>query len=620
MTREVFPIVFNRGTIICKLLAFISLMTVSAALIVLFLTEPATGYEISIYSVYPYSFWLLILTSIALGILILVVEASSLKESNWWLVGLTIVMVSNNTIFLLPLFRGYFTIDNYGVGNTDNLQHIGFIRDIQITGHFGAPMSSGENFYPAFHILILFMASITHINIELMLLFSSPFIYILYLVWLYLLSKEMTKDHNQSLLVTAFGSVPIFGSLYLVMKPMVFSFFILPLFLFLYFSSKESEAISCKVSFILLLITMPFYHPITGGIALLIVVLLCQASSHISERGIPTKKEKLNKLFERTIPFILFITWFSWLSLFRMFRWQAVAIWEALQGIGTSEASYSLLLGYNPIIPKLKIDEWLLHTTKTLGPVALYITLSVALLPNLLVKRKKSFAENHPFLLFLVLLFVIYILLIPASFLFSYAIGFVRMLLYTIFASILINGIALGSLLKYSKKRWAVFVLIILVLFISLPITVFNVHSSPWVLRANPQITHAEVWGMSWFMNYDSKEFLIDETFFKQQIMAMGLRGLQNIPFNIRKWPDSLAPDHFGYLRHDNYGALYKQDRYFISNTLSRIFYESVLPQYTHSWRWTPEDFKHLENDLTVDKVYCNVGFEVFYVRGIKQD
>jgi hypothetical protein len=604
-------------------LAVVAIVAIIFALIIVFLTGSAARYEISIYSTYPLSFWLLIITSLTLGIFILLIEAFCSRESNWWLMGLTIVMLSNSIIFLLPLFRGYFTIDNYGYGSTDYLQHIGFARDIQQTGHLGSPMSPGENFYPAVHILIVFLAYTTNVNIEPLFILSRPFFYAFYLVSLYLLAQKLTKNRKYGLLTIVFGSVPIFQSLHLVMIPMMTSFFLLPFLLFLYFSSMGiSNKTPCyKISFLLLLLAMPFYHPINGGISLLIVFLSLIVSPYIYKILLFSEKIRnslyeLRRLHNWNPLIILFTSWFIWFSSFNFFKWNVVALYKALQGIGASESMHSLIFGTHIIVPKLPVTEWLIHTLKTSGAHILYLLLSAPLPFRLFILRKKDLPEQlQPYLVFLCLLYVIFLTAVPITFFFPHAIGFCRMLLYPIFASTFINGVISGSLLA-RKPRLALAITVTVVL-ITLPISILNIHSSPWVLRANPQVTHAEVQGMSWFLSHRNEELLIDQTFFNQRIMSVGLLGAQNIPSKIRTWEDSFAPDHFGYHKQNTYGSSYKLDRYFLSNTLSRIFYESILPRYQNSWRWTPEDFNRLERDPTVSRIYSNGDFEVFYVRGV---
>lgn len=95
----------NEGDIPIKIVSVIAFIFITFALIIIARTPPASGYELSIYYAYPWYFWYFFCISIICGILILIHQAFTEQESNWWLIGLCIVIFSN-TIFLgLPFLE-----------------------------------------------------------------------------------------------------------------------------------------------------------------------------------------------------------------------------------------------------------------------------------------------------------------------------------------------------------------------------------------------------------------------------------------------------------------------------------------------------------------------------------
>ncbi|KAF5431156.1 putative membrane protein [Candidatus Methanophagaceae archaeon] len=117
---------------ITKILAIIAFIFIISVLAIIAKTPPVSGYELSIYDAYPWPFWMFICISISCGIIILIHQAVSEQEqkSNWWLIGLCIVILSNAIFLGLPFFRGYYI---YPTG--DALSHLGWMKDIITTGH-----------------------------------------------------------------------------------------------------------------------------------------------------------------------------------------------------------------------------------------------------------------------------------------------------------------------------------------------------------------------------------------------------------------------------------------------------------------------------------------------------
>ena len=250
---------------ILKILSILSSTFLGLAIYVIIITPPASGYELSIYDSYPLYFWFFIIGSIACGICILVLQAFSQQESNWWLIGFYEILLTNLCILLLPIFRGYAI---YGRG--DPLHHIGNIRDILSTGHLWS-----ENFYPVIHILAAGIVHITSLDMLLVVKMLPPLFTILYIVSIYLLATSLTKSRRHTLLITAFGSILLYRIETVVLTPTYQSFFLLPFVLFLYNKAQmqSMKSISYTVLYILVLFFVLFFHPVIV-MALILIFLL----------------------------------------------------------------------------------------------------------------------------------------------------------------------------------------------------------------------------------------------------------------------------------------------------------------------------------------------------------
>ena len=158
------------GNKIIKIIAIIAFIFIILALMIIARTPPASGYEISIYDAYPWHFWFFIIASIACGICIMVRQAFAEQKSNWWSMGLFIIIFTNLIIILLPVFRGYF-ISSGG----DEITHLGLIKDIALAGRTGK-----ENIYPISHILSISLSYISGLNPRLIIKILPAIFYLIY--------------------------------------------------------------------------------------------------------------------------------------------------------------------------------------------------------------------------------------------------------------------------------------------------------------------------------------------------------------------------------------------------------------------------------------------------------
>ena len=584
------------------------------ALTVILATPRANGYEISIYAAYPPYFWLLLILSLASGVFILVRQAFAEDRSHLWVAGFAVILTTASVVLLLPLLRGYAF---YGRG--DPLHYLGNVKDIQSTGHFGAEKTVGENFYPASHDLVANISYVTGLDPKLLLMLLPTLFFAFYAVSIYLLSRVLTNSHRQSLMLTAFGSLPLFGWMQSAFFPSCLTFFLLPFLLFLYYRARQpsSRTVEFAALFVLVLLSMPFFHPANGGPFLAIVLLSLCVGEWICKRsqqgcvGTSSPDVPILRGLSLNPTTILIVVWFLWFSSTRMFELSVQEIYKVLTFSGSETQAF---LERGPVSLSLLIRAWLL----SYGPLILYSGLAVTVgfraCTGLFFRQGKA----EPKQVGLFVMFAIFVVLFLLAALGALRFGSPRLWIYIIFSAALLSGLGLHDLLKGGLlKRLRVPIVTVLLVAAGV-MGMLSVHPSPLTYGSNQQITAMDLDGARWFFDHDSEELLIDELAFIQRYYVAAVKGSRVWPRNVRDVVPEEArrpPEHFGYDRGQTYGEASDKDRYFISDKLSRAWYaEGLVRRYETFSLWTPEDFERLEEDSTVSRVYSNGEFETFYI------
>jgi len=154
-------------------------------------------------------------------------------------------------------------------------------------------------------------------------------------------------------------------------------------------------------------------------------------------------------------------------------------------------------------------------------------------------------------------------------------------------------------------------IIIIIAVFMN---SALKLYPSRYVLKANWQITRAEIAGTDWF--------------FYNRDISMPLAGLEVDPNGLGYFllPPAEREEHkrveiltlvwhFGYDEHYTLGESYTRNTYLAFSEAGRAMYRDVVPEVAE-FRLLPSDFEKLEQDPSVDKLYSNGGFDVYYVHG----
>lgn len=605
-----------------KIVMITGFILVMFILLIIIITPIASGYEINIYNMYPLYFWFLVSFSILCGSMVIVRRAFEENRSDLWKIGFSLILLTNLIVLLLPFFRGYLTF-----GRGDVLSHVGFTKDILVLGHTLPAGTAGENIYPALHTLLASLVFTTGLSPETLSLILTPVVMVFYIVSIFLLIRVLTNNKNASLIVLAFGSLLMFKPNNLMLTPSIIAFFLLPITLFLFYITRKRVRTSISnysIIFLIFIILIPFLHPGEGTIFLMIIILLIGLSLSIYKYlNISEKEYHLNKFFNiknsLNILLILFITWFTWFTSFSVYLQQAKRTINWLfYGNGITTAfQYSNILGRT----NMSLSQFINLITVTYGQDLIYLVVSTvicAYILKMVISKKKL---NFEIFTFGSLFFITMVLLVFFYFN-EFGLDFNREMKYIIFIATILNGLALFTFFNRSKYKKLGMTLIILLLFTSSTIAIFNTFGSPITKSPNFQVTNMDVMGMRWFLDNRNESLPINSIDpFTNARLVNELRGMQLRGVTILDL--KTAPEHFNYTNKTTFGGSFQASsnpqgyNYFIDWKLTRIVYPSIFPEYKDQWKFTPEDFYKLNNeDPTVNLVYSDGEFWVYFVVG----
>ena len=593
---------FGNETIQLKIIAIIAFIFITLALTIIAKTPPAGGYEVSIYAAYPWYFWFFIISAISLGMLIQTKYIFSQKESNFWYLGLFVVVFTTIIILLLPIFRDYYTI-----GRGDLPTHLGYIKGIIDTSH-----ASVNNFYPVIHIFGTYIVYITNISLGKLPPLISTLFYILYVGGFYLLGSAISKNRRQHALITILVTPLFYMSLMLIIFPSFQSLVLIPLILYLYHKSRgaNTKNVSFAICTIIVLFALVYFHPITALYLIVILLVFC-LFNHFYSIIPPYIREKIQeerKIIGKsinltTIAIILFLFWYlSYSAIVQSFR----KVTEFLvQGGEPTEA----VAGYyvNKVVEAgPTIYEFVKAFVNNYGAIVMLLLFCVFCiiywLKNVLSRKDKTPSSYTEW---------VYIMIWVVSFsivffeMFAYAVEFnpIRNIRLLILVSTILTGLLFYNLIERHisargqwKKLGSLF-LVFIVLTSSL--CILNVYPAPQAARSNPQVTEMEVSRFNWFADHFNNDIQVASSYSnKLRRFSSMLYPVHRVRFNETK-----LPQHFGYDKYESVAEVYDFNEVYILYNIIELRYPY---KYTKDVYYNEDDIFKLGLDSSVAKIYSN--------------
>ena len=497
--------VFIGHTSVEKILFTIAFICILLISLVIFFTPHATEYELSIYYAYPFYFWGLAVTAISCGIGILIRQAFTVNKSLWWLGGLLIVIITNSIVLGLPFFRGY-TFFPAG----DAMSHIGIMKDIVLTGHFGS-----NNFYPILHILGVCLLNISGLADNVVVNILVILWNIVFLFGIYLLSSVLANRKGQALLITTFACPLIFSNLHTLIHPSMISIYLLPLLLYFYYRDLllNNHKIANKISLILLAILITFTHPVTSLFAI-IMILTLNTSLMAYRRLFKVSGNIANNIFNNRSNFnillIMIVVYGAWYLTFVWIQNDIKSVYDFFTASGSNESLLTHQTARLSIFGISKGQTIILIFYKY-GVILLYSFVSIMVLINLTITTMRHRTLSN-------ISFGLSVLFIVATgfSLFS-LIGFTGeyepiriarffllvapMLMGQVIYLVITNNHKFVNFSEMGLKSKLYLGIISIVIMIAGCLSIFNVYSSPWTMTGNWQVSNMDIEGTKWFFH-----------------------------------------------------------------------------------------------------------------------
>ena len=607
MTKAV---VLNQRNIFCILYILCLLLDIFALIIAK--SSPSVGYESSIYESTPIIFWVSIILSIICGVITIIyyIFSENLDQSKLWMGGLFLIILSYTMCLSLFIIRGYYM----WCMNGDPSTHIRYVSQILTTGNVPTQL-----FYPALHIYTSQILLLSNINIVTLHKILPLFFGILYIPFIYLLSKSIFSDKNQIILSTIVGSTFVNGW-YLNFIPNGLSNLYFPLLLFIILKINSVKDVRWEILALIMVFFYPIFHLIPT-LALIIFISTLSLSNSILNKMSNTKVDTDKKFgfsgFKLTLLILLLIWGITWISSFYLWDYVIKNLYTLINEGGSTQITslvkninYANGYGYNVIELALKTNG---------GPL-IYMLITIVSLP-IFWRHKNNERLSNLFSLYGPLFFISLSIVI---FYFSNVLfSPLRIVTYTTMICTPFVGFCLYYLIskiKVEPKRVYIisFIGLVFLLFIVWINGILTLYPSPYTLGTSYQTTVSEVDGTSWL--FENKNLSLETTGmtiapfrYGEFLLTDEQRMIQNLHENS---PDYLkVPYHFGYDNNSLLSSHYNQSLYMGINERDKRIYVDVVPEVADI-RWVPEDFEKLNDDMSLKKIYSSKKFEIFHING----
>lgn len=572
------------------------------------------GYEISIYDEYPMYFWYLIIFCIFICQMIIIFNAfSETASAISWKAAFIGIILCNSIVVLLPLIRGYALL-----GSGDVLTHMGYMLDIQHTGHIG------NNTYPISHILGAISQEVCGFNLNVTALLYPSIFYIFFSLSCYLLFKIVLDNRTSIFIGMVLAPLMYFGNSNVLFLPQGFANFFVPFFLYLFYLYYKSKYNSANYALMLICVSIfiTFVHPLTSLFIIIVLAIYDLTSRLIKRLNLSFESNDKTSLQIMLIMIVIFFTWQSYAYILlgtfkRVYAWFYVEAGEPTR--------FEI---YSQIISEVKPDIFFIIKSFIFSS-DLYglrlLLMSIGVISTFIVLKMwkdKKFCMNEFRLMCLMIFSICFSIYIVSQFI-IYDVGYVRCVHYAAIFSIILTPLALGNLLKRRDIMSIRYIKLLFIVFtvLSLCITylsVFCVYTSPIIRSYGQHVTDSQLIGMNTFFEKRSEILRIIDGGISASRMKDALYGSKELQ-NVVYYANSSIPYHFNYTSSLLFGDYYGKPVYVIISKVFRISSSKINPEYPERWRFNQTDFFMLENDKSVSKVYSNQELDIYLLNPISE-
>jgi hypothetical protein len=557
----------QRYLILASTLSFL-LLTVA---IVFVYNNPMIGYEFSVYRSSPLIFWIAIIISLIIGILLFYVNYG--RNRALWAVGLFQILFSNFIFVTHYLYKGFIYIERF-----DSLTYVGYAKDIAILGNIPY-----YNFYPMGSIIAFSTGAITGQSLVLMSQIFPAIFLTAYSIGILCWSRKFS---TKPLFVTSMmlASIPIFFAWYVpTMYHETWCVLMLPFFFFILWLGTSGNPWP-KILAGIMMVFFIIGHPlVAAGVLLILIVIL----------GTEYMMKSKNRMVP--IPLVLY-------SMLLFLLW----IWQNASLLASTEDFVYQLLGLMTGGSTASTAE---NMASSIGISSALKTILVLTIDDIIfviltiwmgTKILRSGWKNHPmtvvfacFLLGSVFLVVIMLFtfthtpfrMINLNFIMIFTIPIVGYLLYTF----------------RSERKVALSRLVTMLILFCLVCTVFTVFQDPIENYPNSSITRSEVVGSDFLINAREGELTIYCIQTQPSRFASFIYGeVYNEENPEFQFGQHLTTEHFNsFLKSNDTGG-----------TVFLTFSTYDVDAYTKTWaatdKFNSNDFDNLDLSTSVNHIYTN--------------
>jgi len=580
--------------------------------IILSYLNPATGYESSIYSGTPVSFWISVCTAFLISVYLLFFTEETLARH----LGIVLGGKAMTGIVALPIIRGY-----YYIGEGDALKHLGRARDID-----SGVLPMHELRYPTVHSLGVIVGHISGIKIRYSLLLFIVVFVLCFFIFVPLSIKELTSSPIATRIgfVSGLLLLPLnFVGIHMQIHPTSQAVMFAPLLLFILISIYQRRTRQFTILFMIVVPTFVMLHPQQAANFVLFfwTIVMVQLALIFSREDLGLRYTK-HLFFPVVYLTILFWQWSQNIPAFEgnlgalvtnlLLRETGAATQIDSRGLALEQLGSSL----EEIFLRMFLIA-LLYCVVTGLLICAVLAKTVGLaylerLQNLLVPSDRN--KQH------LILYFSFGFITTLGLFFAYVIADIRTQYFRHFGFMMmvvsvLGGVAITHIYsnmnmvidENQAKKVGMAVLLTFIL-VSVPV----VYPSPYIFQSSGHVTEAQMNGFEQAFNYRQEEITYDKVRSSPHRYGQAISATKNskhhyyIDYETVGVPDKFANQELReYLDRPVYLSITESDR--VRETI--IF---------NGFKFNQEDFKYIENEPGINKVQTNGGLDIYLVRPAK--
>lgn len=558
------------------------------------LQNPISAYQYSFFNFLPIYFWIfsICIFIIASGVLIGFQDI----DPNYRTIFFFIILLNNGIILFSPYLGGA-----YLMSAGDLSTYGGMVLDL----YSSHSINFNINFYPLMHLLCFSLSAIMGVDALTCVIFLSPIFSLLFPVFTYIISREITNNDLITTLVFLLSSTFIFSGIFPINStttPYGLSLLMLPIVFFCYIKTRKTDSnISYKICSLFCFSAVTIFHPLTGS--LLFITLMLIIFLDYQFKFLKTNIHLIGFYFSLFLLYIIYLT--------KVWKKPLNFIYDVIE-FGLNYATKSgFRVDIQQNLNKLDLDviEIFKLFIKMFGHQFVFIFLTLIFCLFFFYKKdliKKIFHNNWFIPIFawtMISLITMGIQIVKPILIISFYRFLYASLVFTpIFVSI---GVVL-----FSPKKWrsVISMLLVSLIFVN---SILVVYPSPYISYANPQVTYADQSGPRWiYQNTEQTEII--NGYFGAAITKRVISGL--IPYSeyIEYKSDiQTIDDHLGYLKHRTIGEFLSGANILIISKYDIVAYTQV---YKKIERLNLNDLNRLDYDPTASLIYNNKDYLAYKI------